>query len=123
MRQPDDELKLNVNEIFGDDWNEAPKSAGEMPADDFLVSQIASEENTPESDIKFNDFSNTPAVEPIVMTVRSKKDNSFSTENADLSNEADIKQNQIETTKNNQVENDDPSVVVRPGMSTPSIIV
>jgi len=123
MRQPDDELKLNVDEIFGDDWNEMPKSAREMPTMDSSTSQAVPEETAPESDIKFNDFTNTPVVEPIVMTVRSKKDNSFSTENTDLSTEPEIKQNQIETTNNHQVENEDPSVVMRPGMSTPSIIV
>lgn len=122
MRKPDDELKLGIDEIFGDDWTKASKPTSETPMSDPPASSAASEEVPSGQEIKFNDFSNTPVVEPIVITVKSKMSNTFSAEDGEAPFEPEIKLNQSETI-NNQVEENDPTVVVRPGMNTPSIIV
>jgi hypothetical protein len=123
MRKPDDELKLDINEIFGDDWTKAPESVSESPTVEVSASPVMPEEGRSESEIKFNDFSNSPVVEPMVITVRSKKDNSFPTEKTDSSYEPETEKNQIEKINNDQVKNEDTSIVVRPGMNTSSIIV
>jgi len=71
MRKPDEELKLNIDEIFGADWTAGPESKTADLSIAPVESQL-SEETKIDSDIKFNDLSNKPTVEPMVLVVKSK---------------------------------------------------
>jgi hypothetical protein len=71
MRKPDDELKLDINEIFGASetvLETTPLEAALIP----LVGGVPAG-----TEIKFNDLSNTPIAEPVVLTVKSKHTTDF----------------------------------------------
>jgi hypothetical protein len=73
MRKPDDDLKLDINEIFGGDWTEPSKTAPEPVVPEPPASVLPETmEDIQGSNIKFNDEVNAPIVEPVVITVIQK---------------------------------------------------
>ncbi len=71
MKKPDDDLKLDINEIFGGDWTKMPEAEPTMPEapPSILPESI---EDVPGTDIKFNDETSSSISEPVVITVISK---------------------------------------------------
>lgn len=71
MKKPDDDLKLDINEIFGGDWTQMPLSESSAPETSPSVLPDTLDD-VPGADIKFNDETTTKAPEPVVITVISK---------------------------------------------------
>jgi hypothetical protein len=115
MRKPDEELKLNIDEIFGADW----AAGSESPTADLSIAPVESqlsEENETDSDIKFNDLSNKPTVEPMVLVVNSNNNafrfpvDSVKTESAEVKPSA-----LAEKTAGEPTESELPSIIVKAG--------
>jgi hypothetical protein len=115
MRKPDEELKLNIDEIFGADWAAGPES---QTADVSIAPaelQVPEENHTP-ADIKFNDLSNKPTVEPMVLVVKSNNNafalpvDSVKTEPAAVESSA-----LVEKTEGEPAEAEAPSIIVKAG--------
>ena len=115
MRKSDEELKLNIDEIFGADWAAGPES----PTADLSAAPAElqlSEENKTNSDIKFNDLPNQPTVEPMVLVVKSSN-NAFGLPVDSAKTEpAEVKPNPpAEKTEGEPTAGESPSIIVKAG--------
>jgi hypothetical protein len=120
MRKPDDELKLDITEIFGDDWTkETASPQAEVPLPP--AEPEAKEEVLPDSDIKFNDLSSAPVVEPMVLSVKSGHSSDFDFMMASAaSTPPGNKTDSVNVINENQVENLESSMIVKAGTSAKS---
>jgi hypothetical protein len=115
MQKPDEELKLNIDEIFGADWAAGPESQ----TADLSVASVEpqlSEENKTNSDIKFNDLSNKPTVEPMVLVVKSNNNSSGFPVDSVKTEPVEVKPIVLtEKTEGEPTEAESPSIIVKAG--------
>jgi len=83
MKKPEDDLKLDINEIFGGDWTEGVKAPSEPPLPSPPPSVLPESLDESASDIKFNDEAGAPVPEPVVITVISKTHRSMASSSTD----------------------------------------
>lgn len=115
MRKPDEELKLNIDEIFGADWVAGSESQTADLSMAPVESQL-SEENKTNPDIKFNDLSNKPPVEPMVLVVKSSNNGFNFPADSDKTGTTEAKTNAFaEKTDGELAEAEPPSLIVKAG--------
>lgn len=114
MRKPDEELKLNIDEIFGADWADGPAQTADLSIAP-VESQLP-EENKTHSDIKFNDMSNKPTVEPMVLVVKSNN-NAFGFTSDSVKTEPPAVETNalVEKIEEEPAEAEPPSIIVKAG--------
>jgi hypothetical protein len=112
MRKPDDELKLDINEIFG-----ASETVPEPNSLEAVLAPLVG--GVPAgTEIKFNDLSNTPVAEPVVLTVKSKHATDFDHMMSSAETAApEVATQAAEKTKDVPSESEPSSIILKPGTS------